>query len=389
MNSLRLILSDRKFFAPAWVFASLNIITGTWVLYLPHVKSKFGLDDAQIGIALFCLALGLLISIPFIPYINKKYGVGRCTKYGILLFALSYNLPLLAPSYIMLCAALLLTGVFSGFTDVSMNSLVSYMEKNSNEHFMSAAHGFFSLGGFIGAGVGSILMLVFSIPIWHMLVISVFIFITNLYLSTFYFSTKENLAQESDSTWSWRTVWPLWSLALVAFIIMINEGAVENWSNLFFTDVIQISQNKAGFGFITFSLCMTIGRFFGDGISKKFGSVFIMIASCIIALLGYTLILSSLFYTSIIGFGVVGLGLSIVIPEIFRLAGNTEGVEASVGISIVSGIGFVGFLLGPVILGFISYELSLIWSFIFLSALVLVALIIIALVLRKTYANNS
>jgi len=77
LNSLQLILSDKTYFAPAWVFASLNIATGTWVLYLPFVKSKFNLNDSEIGIALFSLAAGLLISIPFIPFINRKIGVGR------------------------------------------------------------------------------------------------------------------------------------------------------------------------------------------------------------------------------------------------------------------------------------------------------------------------
>ena len=72
MKSLWLILSNRSFFAPAWVFASLNIMTGTWVLYLPHVKNKFGLADNQVGKALFCVAMGLLLSIPFTPHINKK-----------------------------------------------------------------------------------------------------------------------------------------------------------------------------------------------------------------------------------------------------------------------------------------------------------------------------
>jgi len=151
VNSLRLILSNKSYFSPAWVFASLNIMIGTWVLYLPHVKNKLNLNDAQIGVALFCVALGALLIIPSIPYLNKKFGVGRSTKIGIVLFALSFNLPLIAPSYVTLCIALFLTGMCSGFTDVSMNALVSTIEKNDSLHIMSAAHGFFSLGGFLGA----------------------------------------------------------------------------------------------------------------------------------------------------------------------------------------------------------------------------------------------
>ena len=99
----------------------MNILIGTWILYLPHVKLKFDLTDSEIGVALFFTACGLLISIPFVPAINKKIGIGRSTQIGILLLALCFNLPLLAPNYYTLCISLLLTGVFSGFTSTSMN----------------------------------------------------------------------------------------------------------------------------------------------------------------------------------------------------------------------------------------------------------------------------
>ena len=134
MKSLRLILSNAKYFAPAWVFSSINILIGTWILYIPYVKNKFDLNDAQIGLALFFTALGLLISIPFVAIVNKKIGVGKPTKFGIILLAIFYNFPLLAPSYIALCAALLCIGLLSGFTSISLNALTSNIEKNEEQN---------------------------------------------------------------------------------------------------------------------------------------------------------------------------------------------------------------------------------------------------------------
>jgi len=273
MDSLRLILSNWTYFAPSWVFASLNILTGTWVLYLPHIKSKFDLNDGQIGIALFSTALGLLISIPFIPYINQKLGVGKSTQIGIVLFALAYNLPLVVPTYWMLCGSLLMVGIFSGFTDVSMNALVSTIEKTNKKSFMSAAHGFFSLGGFIGAGIGSILIGIFLNPVWHMLTVSLFILGVNVWLSKYYVQIKEEDIPNTQQSNKLSSIRSLLALSMVAFIIMINEGAVEHWSNLFLFDIVQVSESKAGLGFIAFSLCMTLGRFLGDGISEKIGTV--------------------------------------------------------------------------------------------------------------------
>lgn len=385
MNSLRLILSNWRYFAPAWVFASLNIMTGTWVLYLPHVKNKFALNDAEIGIALFCLALGLLISIPFIPFFTKKFGVGRSTTIGILIFALLFNLPLAVPSYLSLCASLLMIGVFSGFTDIAMNALVSTIEATEDKHFMSAAHGFFSLGGFIGAGIGSILITHFSQPSWHMFAVSMFIILTNFFLSKYYYSIKEKAIEKKEEGDKYKSIPLLLGLAFVGFIIMFNEGAVEHWSNLFLFDVVNVSENRAGFGFIAFSLCMTLGRFLGDNLSQKYGTINIIGYGCIISFSAYFLILSSHFILTVLGFGILGLGLSVIIPEVFRLAGQTEGVPASTGISIVSGIGFVGFLLGPVLLGFISNWSSLLMSFGFLSFSMILALCLTFFNLKRMY----
>ncbi len=387
MESLRLILSNRTYFAPAWVFASLNIVTGTWVLYLPYVKTKLELNDAQIGVALFFLALGLLLSIPFIPIVNRKIGVGNSTILGIVLFALSYNLPIIAPTYWLLCASLLMTGVFSGYTDIAMNALVSTIEETHEQNFMSAAHGFFSLGGFIGASIGSVLISIFSSPSWHMLTVTLFIIGTNVWLAKHYKSIKEKVIPKTEHGNKFKSIRLLLALSIIAFIIMFNEGAVEHWSNLFFFDIVKVAESKAGFGFIAFSLCMTIGRFLGDGISEKFGTVNTIGYGCLIAFGAYFFIISSNLYLAVLGFGILGLGLSVIIPELFRLAGRTKEVPASIGISIVSGIGFTGFMIGPVLLGFISNWTNLIWSFGFLAFSVVVALGLTFLQLRRTYKS--
>jgi fucose permease len=389
MKSLQLILSNLKYFAPSWVFSSINILVGTWVLYLPHIKMKFELNDSQIGVALFFTAFGLLVSIPFVPYINKKIGTGRSTKVGVILFAVLFNLPLIAPNYSLLCLSLFFTGIFSGFTDVSMNALVSIIEKKEKKNIMSAAHGFFSLGGFIGAGIGSLLMTQFSNPSYHMLLMSSFIILTTLLLSNNYDKiTEPAQKRNTEGNNIFKNIKPIFGLSIVAFIIMFSEGAVEHWSNLFLFDIIHVSESWAGFGFIIFSFTMTLGRFLGDGISKKIGAIKTIRYGCIIAIVAYVLILTSDFYISILGFGVLGLGLSVIIPEILRLAGKTKNINTSVAISVVSGIGFIGFLIGPVLLGFISNWSDLIMSYVFLLLLVFIAYILVSFQLSRKYSNE-
>jgi fucose permease len=358
-------------------------------LYVPHIKMKFELNDSQIGIALFFTACGLLLSIPFVPYVNRKIGVGRSTKIGILLLAVCFNLPLLAFNYYVLCGSLLCTGICSGLTGTSMNALVSLIEKRDQQNFMSAAHGFFSLGGFIGAGIGSFLIAQFSNPSYHMLLMSSLVIATTLLLSKNYQRIVEVLPEKSEKgTQIFKHIKPVLGLSIVAFIILFNEGAVEHWSNLFLFDVVHVTESQAGFGFVIFSLTMTLGRFLGDGVSKKLGSMSAISYGCIIAVIAYSLILVSDFYISVLGFGVLGLGISVIIPELFRLAGKTKEMNTSVAISVVSGIGFMGFLLGPVLLGFISSWSNLTMSYVFLMILMVLAFSLSVFRLRKKYPAN-
>ena len=262
MNSLRLILSSLRYFAPSWVFSSVNILIGTWILYIPHIKLKFELDDAQIGLALFFTACGLLISIPFVPIINSKLGTGNSTKYGIIGLAIAFNLPLLAPNYYLLCASLLGTGIFSGFTGTSMNATVSIIENRDQQNFMSAAHGFFSLGGFIGAGIGSFLIIYFNNPSYHMLLVSSIVIISTLLLSRNYASIVEYKQEVSTNSVNiFKNSKPVLGLSIIAFIVLFNEGAVEHWSNLFLFDVVHVTENQSGYGFVIFSLNQVIFQF--------------------------------------------------------------------------------------------------------------------------------
>lgn len=350
---------------------------------------KFDITDAEIGIALFFTACGLVVSIPFVPAINKRIGIGRSTQIGILLLALSFNLPLLAPNYYALCGSLLLTGIFSGFTSTSMNALVSIIEKEDQFNFMSAAHGFFSLGGFIGAGLGSFLIIQFSNPSHHMLLMSLIIVISNFFLSKNY-SNKIEKAQgkAKENTNIFKHIKPVIGLCIIAFIILFNEGAVEHWSNLYLFDIVKVTESQAGFGFVIFSLTMTLGRFLGDGISEKIGSVKSIGIGCVIAIVAYVLILLSDFYISILGFGVLGFGISVIIPELYRLASKSKEMNTSVAISVVSGIGFLGFLVGPVLLGLISSWSNLIMSYVFLLVLLVLALGLVIFRLSKKYSTH-
>ncbi|MFH4969440.1 MFS transporter [Gaetbulibacter sp. M240] len=385
MGSLRVIFSNIQYFSITWLFASVNLMVGTWVLYIPYIKEKLTLNDAQIGIGLFCLSLGVLLFIPVVPWLSKHIGLGKISFFAVVMFSVAYILPFVVTSFVMLCATLFLVGIFLGITDVTMNALVSVTEKKDLSHFMSAAHGFFSLGGAIGAIIGSLVMPLFSNPMYHIACMALLIVLTNVLLQPFYFKVKEDSHPEEKSHFSLKHLKPLFVVAFLTFVIMGSEGSIEHWSTLYLVEIIKVTKDsQIGLGFILFSSCMTLGRFFGDSVSEKLGSLKIIVWGILIAVFAFMAILTGQFYVSLFGFAFLGLGLSVIIPELFRISGNTKGVSSSQGISFVSGMGFLGFLLGPVGLGFISKQFSLWASFLFLMCLLTVALLIAFIKLKNT-----
>lgn len=378
MKSLRLILSNPRYLAPAWVFASLNIWFGTWAIYIPIVKEKLGIDKSQLGIAIFFLSLGVFVILPVAAKIINRVGVGKATWYGVLLCSLAALFPLLAPNYYLLMAALFFMGLANGFTDIAMNTLVTELEKEDSENFMSAAHGFYSLGGVV-AGMGGFLMVIIGNPALHMAMVVILVFCANFMLYRNYFHIKAAPVEKEPFTFKFFK--PLLVIGLVSFLVWGSEGAIVDWSGLYLKEVALAPEMLLGSGFLAFSAMMTLGRFLGDGISRAIGPIKIIALGTTIAILGYLIVLSTHVYLAILGFGLIGLGFSVIVPELFRIGGNLKGVDSSQGVSFIAGTGYAGFLATPPILGFLADASSLKLTFIVLlgcSVLVLMATYVLA-----------
>ena len=377
MKSLQLILSNSRYFGPAWVFASLNILFGTWAIYIPAVKEALSIDKSQLGIALFFLSFGVFIVFPVASRIINHLGVGKATWYGILLLCISAIFPLMATSFVTLALALFFFGATNGFLDISMNTLVTEIEKEDKQNFMSASHGFFSLGGVI-AGLGSFLIVVFGNRLMHMLLAIALVFGVNFIFHKRYRHIRA--APIEKEAFSFRNFKPLLILGVVSFVVMASEGAIVDWSGLYLKEVTLAPEAIWGAGFLGFQLLMTLGRFLGDAISARIGSVRIVALGASIAIAGYVLVLLANTYTAIAGFALTGLGFSVIIPELFRIGGNVKGVASSQGVAFIAGTGYAGFLMAPPVLGFLAESFSLNLSFIILatcSCVVLFATIIL------------
>ena len=380
MKSLRLILGNAKYFGPSWVFASINILFGTWAIYIPAVKESLAISKSELGIAIFFLALGVFTVFPFASGIVNRIGVGKTTFYGVLLSCAAAMLPLLAPNYYVLMGALFLFGAANGITDISMNTLVTEIEKKDKVKFMAASHGFFSLGGVL-AGLGSFLIGPLSNPVLHMTMAVLLVLVVNLKFRNYYFN---EIAEEIENEpFSFGLLKPLLLLGLISFMAMGSEGAIVDWSGLYLKEIALAPEALWGLGFLGFQVTMTLGRFLGDGISDKIGSVKIVALGAILAILGYFLVLTGNIYFSIIGFALNGLGFSVMVPEVFRIGGNVKGIDSSKGIAFIAGAGYAGFLCAPPILGFLAEHYSLTRSFVVLLVCAFLILLFTLLLKRK------
>ncbi|WP_298481327.1 MFS transporter [uncultured Maribacter sp.] len=363
MNSLKLIFSNPKYFGAAWVFSSINILFGTWAIYIPTVKEKLKIDNGELGFAIFFLSLGVFTVFPIASLIINKIGVGKATWYGILVSGLTAILPFLAPSYFTLMLSLFLFGGANGFTDISMNTLVAELEKKNDAKFMSASHGFFSLGGVL-AGLGSFLIGPLGNPVLHMGIAIILVVVVNAIFYRYYRNTKADL-QEKGS-FSLKLFKPLILLALISFISMASEGAIIDWSGIYLNEIAMAPEALWGLGFLGFQITMTLGRFLGDTVSSRIGPIKIVLLGAILAIIGYALVLTANTYLAIFGFAVCGLGFSVMVPETFRIGANVPGVDISKSVSFIAGSGYAGFLCAPPILGFLADKYSLNLSFLVL-----------------------
>ena len=378
MKSLLLIISNPRYFGPAWVFASLNILFGTWAIYIPTVKEDLAIDKSQLGMALFFLSLGVFTIFPVAARIINRVGVGKTMGLSLFVLCITALLPLLAPNLYALMGALFLFGASSGITDISMNTLVTELEKEDRTKFMSAAHGFFSLGGVL-AGLGSFFILKLNNPPLHMLLAVVLVIGVNFIFMKRYYHLKA--APVEKEPFSLKVFKPLLLLGVVSFVSMGSEGAIVDWSGLYLKEISMAPETLWGLGFLAFSAMMTLGRFLGDAVSTKLGSVKIVALGALVAIMGYGLVLTTATSLAIMGFALCGLGFSVMVPELFRIGGNVKGVESSQGVSFIAGMGYSGFLLAPPLLGYVAKTSSLVSCFV-------IMLCCAILVLGATYFLN-
>ena len=343
------------FFTAGWVFAS-------WGVHVPTVKEKFGLDDAQLSVALFAVAGGSILAMSKVGTWAARVGTRTACTVGGLGACLVTSLILLMPWYWPVVALLGLYGALGAALDVSMNTEAADVEAAIGKPIVSSLHGMFSLGGLAGAAAGGLALSHGMAPAVHFALASavgaVIIVASRPYLLPHVGvpqATSE--AHERARAKARRGVLALGVLALVA---LIAEGAMYDWSTVYMRDVVHASTGIASAAYAAFSGGMALGRFSGDAVRARVDDGKLVVGSGLLASAG--MLLGLVVPTPLIalaGFALMGLGLANMMPIMFLAAARVPGLHAAEGVARVAAMAYVGLLIGPVLIGVTSHATTL------------------------------
>jgi MFS family permease len=345
------IATNILFFLNGMSFAS-------WASRIPDVKDFLKLGDAALGSVLFAMPIGSLSALPVAGVIISKFGSRKIAIFSMLFYFISMPLLGHATSTIQLAIALFLFGFGGDMLNISMNVQAVNVEKIQQRSFMSSFHAVFSIGFMIGAGLGGLIANE-NISVFNHLA---FMGTADLLFGILIYRYLVKSDQQSDKAQ------PLFALpdkglillGIIAFCGMLSEGAMADWSTLYYKKVLNNSRGFATAGFTAFSVMMVVGRIFGDKIVQKFGLRKTLLINCLIVFLGMFVALIFVNPVSVvIGFGITGLGLSTIVPLIYSEAGHSKTMSAGVALAAITTVGMGGFLLGPVLIGFLSEFSSL------------------------------
>lgn len=343
--------------AVSLIFAINGFLYANWVARLPRLQELYKLDHGELGLVLLAGSIGALVAMPLTGRVIVRAGSDRITLVMLLLFCLCVPFIPLTPNVYTLGIVLFAIGAASGSLDVAMNAQAVLVERGLGKPVMSSFHAIFSAGMMLGAGCGALFTTLGIGLFTHLCVVVVVSLCVVAWARQFLIvETRKVPTPEEEHQQESILLRPeLLLLGLIAFCCMLGEGAMADWTTIYLEKVSLADRDWAAVGLVAFSTAMMVMRFLGDGARQRLGDNRLLQYSAIVAIIGMTLALTwPNVWTGVSGFFLVGIGLAVIVPIAYSTAGSLPGLSPGVGISMVTSIGYAGFLVGPPVIGFIS-----------------------------------
>lgn len=351
--------------AVALIYFSLGLCFSSWASRIPDIKTALHLNDALFGTILFALPVGIFLMMPISGRLVTRFSSRKVLLVALPGYTISLSNVGLVHEGWQLAIALFVFGVFGNMCNIAVNTQGVLTERLYGRPIMSSFHGGWSLAGFTGALVG-LLMINLKMPVyWHF--VTVVLMVWTIIWINFPFLIKTSLAQrlaEPKRKLFSKPDHDLFQLGIIAFCSMASEGIMFDWSGIYFKDIVQAPSSLVILGYTSFMIMMATGRFVADYLIAKMGRKLLMqICGVLISTGLFTAVLLPYLVASTIAFMMVGLGVSSIVPTVYSAAGRHAVIPPGIAIATVSSVGFLGFLMGPPLIGHISEAFGLRYSF--------------------------
>jgi MFS family permease len=319
----------------------------------PRIQELFTIDNGTLGLVLLASSLGAVLAMPFTGWLIIRNGSRKISIISVFSYCIFVPLVPIMPGLLGLVFIFFLLGVTAGMLDVSMNSQAVLVEQQLRKPIMTSFHALFSIGMVAGAGCGSLFIKIQSPLVIHLSIIT--IASISGALCARYHLIHDKPQEKQDGPAFRLPNSAMVSIGIIAFCCMLGEGAMADWSTNYMENIANADKAFSPLGLSAFALAMTIGRIFGDSARAKFGDRKLMIACSLVSTFGLSLAMIFISpYAVLLGLFIIGIGLSVIVPIAYSIAGNSKELPPGVGLAMVTTVGYSGFLFGPPIIGFLA-----------------------------------
>lgn len=363
---------------------------GSWAPEVPVIAARLAITEQTIGLLILAFGLGGVLTMPLIARAIGRVGSRPPLLVTHFLAAFAFPALILAPELWMAFAAIFVFGAMFGGMDAAMNANAITLERHMGRAIMSSSHGFWSVGGFVGAALGGPLIEAIGAPA-HALSIGAITLVLIQPVRRRMFDDGQVMAGTSEGTGGLGAIRAAarrnrpallkgLAIGILALFAMVPEGAAIDWSAIYLRQDLGATISSSGFAFAAFSAAMAVFRFAGDSIRDRLGAVRTVRLSLVAGIGGLCAVgLAPSLGWAIAGFALLGVGLSNIVPVTFSAAGNIAGLRPGVGLAIATTLGYSGILIAPSIIGFIAEHLGFPVVFFGMSGLLVVILAMSAL----------
>ncbi|MBT2404236.1 MULTISPECIES: MFS transporter [unclassified Streptomyces] len=335
-------------------FALNGFVLGMWIVHIPAVEHRTGISHAVLGSLLLLLGAGAFLGMQFAGPLTDRLGSRLTVPAGGALCSAALALPGAAGDAWTLGAALFVLGFGNGCLDVAMNTHAVQVERAYGRPVMSAFHAVFSVGGVLASLAGALTISLGWGTARTLTAVAVLGLAVTALATPALLPRPEPAALPSPARPDTKRRTPprVWALAGLAFALMLCEGVANDWSVLHLRDVLDAPAAAAALAYGAFATAMTAGRLVTDRVVARTGPVLVVRYGTALAALGLAAgALADSVPVALAGWTLFGVGLSGCIPQLFSAAGHADQDSSGVNVSRVAGLGYLGMLAGPAVIG--------------------------------------